>query len=134
MGRMFGDKMRKDVRETIEKYASRKIDIGVTTYFRLHYDWNRDEIWALVIGMGEGFEQVDKNNPYDFGDMRICGKIAYQPANSWMKEYDIDWLMPYDDETGFVDDTECSIENEGAIDLCIEFWEEEWNRIFSELK
>ena len=36
-------------------------------------------------------------------------KFAYQPRTSLMQEYDIDWLMPYDEETNEVDDTEIPI-------------------------
>lgn len=39
------------------------------------------------------------------------GKVAYQSVNSIMQcDYDIDWLMPYNEATGEVDDTDISID------------------------
>ncbi len=53
----------------------------------------------------------------------ILGKIAYN--DSYMKEYDMDWIMPYDEDTGDVWDTEISIS--GDIQRDIDWWKREWN-------
>lgn len=50
-------------------------------------------IWAIVFGWLDD-------------DKAIGVKVAYCPRNSAMNEYDYDWIMPYDAETGDVDDTE----------------------------
>ena len=42
-----------------------------------------------------------------------------------MSEYDIDWLMPAD-EDGEIIDTETSIESDADIDDAIKFWQKEW--------
>lgn len=45
-------------------------------------------------------------------DNTLWGKVAYQSVNSIMQcDYDIDWLMPYNKDTGEVDDTEINIES-----------------------
>ena len=50
-----------------------------------------------------------------------------------MKEYDIGWIMPYDEQTGKVDDTECSIEVSADIEPAINWWLENWNRILNDV-
>jgi len=50
----------------------------------------------------------------------ILGKIAYN--DSYMKEYDMDWIMPYDEDTGSVWDTEISYVSSADID----WWRNEW--------
>jgi hypothetical protein len=59
-------------------------------------------------------------------DWKLYAKLAYQPTNYIMQEYDIDWIMPYDAETGEVDDTELMIGtsvNEADVDWLLEQWE-----------
>lgn len=78
------------------------------------YHWNLDvddkqNQWAIVLGWSDGFEEDPKDDCTD-GTYRLCAKLAYQPTNSIMQcDYNIDWLMPYDEETGEVDDNELSI-------------------------
>ena len=50
-------------------------------------------IWAIVYGWVDSADGVGV-------------KVAYCPRKSLMNEYDMDWIMPYDAETGDVDDTE----------------------------
>ena len=77
-----------------------------------HWILGRDENdndWAIVLGWADGFD-AEENDACTDGTWRLCVKLAYQPCNSLMQcDYDIDWLMPYDEETGEVDDTEVSI-------------------------
>lgn len=67
--------------------------------------------WAMVFGW------IDDGDTSD-----IYGKIAYQPKNSLMREYDIDWLMPVD-KNGEVDDTEMIISTADDIDYLIDSWD-----------
>ena len=69
-----------------------------------------DETYRMVIG------QDDKSNYYlvagymddfDDGEYHLCAKIA-RLVSDVMSEYDIDFVMPYDPETGDVWDTEVS--------------------------
>lgn len=79
----------------------------VTYHWYLHTDDN-DNDWAIVLGWQDGFES-DETDDCMYGTCRLCSKVAYQPSNSIMQEYDIDWLMPYDEESGEVYDNEVSI-------------------------
>ena len=81
--------------------------------------------WAVVLGWVDGYETKDKDSDYVFSTLRICGKVASLRNNSVMSEYDIDWLMPAD-EDGEIIDTETSIESDADIDDAIKFWQKEW--------
>lgn len=75
--------------------------------------------WTLVAAWND-----EENN----GDWKVYAKLAYQPTNYLMQEYDIDWIMPYDEETGEVDDTELSfvkgsVISEADINWYIACWE-----------
>lgn len=90
-----------------------------TYYWILGTDENNND-WAIVLGWADGFEADETDDCMD-GTWRLCTKLAYQPNNSLMQcGYDIDWLMPYDEENGEVDDNEISIypntNIEGTID------------------
>lgn len=77
-----------------------------------HWDLGRDKSnndWAIVLGWADGFD-AEENDDCTDGTWRLCVKLAYQPCNSLMQcDYDWDWTMPYDEESGEVDDTEVSI-------------------------
>lgn len=84
------------------------------TKFNGTYHWilggdedNND--WAIVLGWSDGYEPNENDDCMD-GTYSLCAKIAYQPNNSLMQcDYDVDWLMPYNEETGEVDETEITI-------------------------
>ena len=79
-----------------------------TYYWKLDVDSNGNQ-WAIVLGWQDGYEEDETDDCTD-GTWRLCAKLAYQPVNSMMQcDYDIDWLMPYNEETGEVDDNELSI-------------------------
>lgn len=87
------------------------------------YHWNLDVYnhnqWAIVLGWADGFEE-DPNDECMDGTYRICAKLAFQPTNSMLQcDYDIDWLMPYDENTSEVDDTEISIYPESNLENII---------------
>ena len=77
-----------------------------------HWILGRDEDdndWAIVLGWADGFEPNEDDDCMD-GTYSLCAKIAYQPYNSLMQcDYDIDWIMPYNKESGDVDETEIAI-------------------------
>ena len=81
---------------------------GGTYHWILGRDENGND-WAIVLGWADGFD-TEENDDCTLGTWRLCVKLAYQPWHSLMQcDYDVDWLMPYDEETGDVDDTEISI-------------------------
>lgn len=78
-----------------------------TYYWYLGFDGKNN--WAIVLGWSDGFEP-DATDPCMDGTWRLCAKMAYQHSNSIMQcDYDIDWLMPYDEITEEVDDNEVPI-------------------------
>lgn len=90
-----------------------------TTYIvDLDYD-DKGNRWAVVLGW------VDYDGD---GEYKLWGKIAYLPKNSGMSDYDYDWMMPYDKETGEVWDTEIS--NPDAYDAS--WWLDQWEMIKKE--
>lgn len=95
----------KDFIEAVDYMKRTKCD--GTYHWIIDGDYNND--WALVLGWADGFEKEADDDCTD-GTWRLCAKIAYQPNNSIMQcDYDIDWIMPYDEESGEVDDNEISI-------------------------
>lgn len=90
-----------------------------TYYWKLDNDDNNN-VWAIVLGWNDGFDEDETDDCMD-GTYRLCTKLAYQSSNNIMKEYDIDWLMPYDEKTGEVDDTEVSIYPDTNIEEAIEW-------------
>ena len=76
------------------------------THFEGTYHWylstdDKGNDWAIVMS----YMDYD-----DDGNESLYAKLAYQPSNSIMQcDYDIDWLMPYDEETGELYDTELSV-------------------------
>lgn len=97
-----------------------------TYYWRLGSDDKND--WAIVLGWADGFEE-EPNDPCTDGTWRICAKLAYQPWNSMMQcDYDIDWLMPYDEETMEVDDTEVSIYHDTNLASVVDWLLKCWKR------
>lgn len=66
------------------------------------FDTDSNYFWAIVFGFNEETNSV-------------MGKVAYCPKKSAMQEYDMDWMMPYDKDTGCVDDTEVCVEDSSDI-------------------
>lgn len=116
---------REDLRKAVLDLKETK-DLTVTYYFKFGVDdYNRR--WALVIAWQDGYEDSNTTE-YENGTYRICMKIGFQPTTSIMQEYDIDWTMPWDEETGNVDDSEISIASDEDIDYCIDYLFKIWER------
>jgi len=65
--------------------------------------------WSVVVGWSDGFEENEEDYFSD-GTYQICTKIAYQESNNIMQcDFDIDFTMPYNEETSEVCDTCSSI-------------------------
>ena len=71
----------------------------------------KNHVFAICIGWQPGYEnEPDDTFASHDGDIgngyHLAIKLAFQPANSIMQcDFDVDWLMPYDPNTGDVDDT-----------------------------
>lgn len=99
----------KEIKQVVEKELKLpKEEKTIGTYFwKLHK--NDKFTWAIVLAWDE--------NVFNFGDKVLFGKVAFQPNNSMMQcDYDVDWTMPYNKETGEVDDTEVSFHLEDNIE------------------
>ena len=99
--------------KAVEHMKATKFD--GTYFWHLNTDDSGND-WAIVLGWSDGYEP-DENDDCMDGTYRLCAKIAYQPSNSAMQcDYDLDWTMPYDEETGETDYTEIAIYSDDSID------------------
>lgn len=95
-------------KEFIESVAEMRRTHGYGTYYWIIGE-DEENDWAIVLGWVDGFEP-DPNDDCTDGTWRICAKMAFQSKKSIMQcDYDVDWLMPYDEETMEVYDNEVSI-------------------------
>ena len=91
-----------------------------TYHWYLHTDEN-DKDWAIVLGWLSGYEEDEADDCMD-GEYRLCAKLAYQSHYSIMQcDYEIDWLLPYNEETGEVDDNELSIYPDTDLEFVIDW-------------
>lgn len=89
-----------------------------TYYWYLDTDKNNND-WAIVLGWQDGFD-IDKKDDCLYGSYRLSVKLAYQPRNSIMQcDYDIDWIMPYNEATNEVYDNEISLYPDTDLDNVI---------------
>lgn len=98
-------KLTKEFIEAVEEMKTQKEGVY---YWILPIDDDKND-WAIVLGYSNGFDENEQDEFTD-GTWRLCAKFAYQPNNSMLQcDYNVDWLMPYDEVTGDVDDREVSI-------------------------
>ena len=117
-----------------------KLRLAVANMRRTHesgtYSWhlgqdNKGNDWAIVLGWRDGFDADEVDDCAD-GTYRLCTKLAYQPSNSLMQcDYDVDWMMPYDEDTGEVDVTEFVITPttnlEAELKWLLDIWKERYD-------
>ena len=88
--------------------------------------------WFILMGWSDGFDESD-NGKWQSGTWKICTKIGYQSVQSLMKtDLDIDFLMPYDEETGDVDYTEDTLADEPDWDKLADELNEEAERVINQ--
>lgn len=101
-----------------------------TYFYKLGYSEFHDGIWAIAIGWSDGFDPNDTDGISDGNGFKVCAKLAY--SDGYMQsDYDMDWIMPYDEETGDVDDTDSAISAnpEDALDYVawlLKRWNEDY--------
>lgn len=100
-------------KEQLVKEFISAVDYMKTTKFNGTYYWilgsDEKNDWAIVLGWSGGFEPDEHDDCMD-GTYCLCAKVAFQPNNSIMQcDYEVDWIMPYNEQTGEVDDNEISI-------------------------
>ena len=81
--------------------------------------------WAIAIAW------MDYDNDDNW---QVFAKVGFQPKNSIMQEYDMDWDMPYDEDTGEVWDTEVSLGTEYSNVSSDAAWlANQWKEIYAEI-
>ena len=86
-----------------------------------------DNDWAIVVAWQDGFYE---ENLVIKGGWDLCAKVAYQPKNSIMQcDYDVDWMMPYNERTGEIDDTDISLVLKKRDESNFKWLIENWTRI-----
>lgn len=100
-----------DLAKFIEKAVNDLKNGGEGTWYkRLGYTINDTELY-LVIGLVSGkqfdSEDLEYYSTDDTGKYIICGKIAVNDS-AMQSDYELDWLMPYNEDSGDVWDTDSS--------------------------
>ena len=86
---------------------------------------------CIVVGWLDGFDEAPDGTSNADKTWRICGKIAYQPANSAMQcDFDVDWLFPYY-ENGEADTTDIEV---SGVQSDVDYLNEQANRVWEEWK
>lgn len=113
-----------DIKNLTKEFKS-AIDTLVKTKDDNTYTWSfgqddqNCDYWAIVLGWTGGFD-LGETDEYQDGGFHICAKLARQPYNAAMQSsYEMDWEMPYDEETGEVFDTEVIIYKDSDIEEII---------------
>jgi len=76
--------------------------------------------YAIVVAWQNGF---DKDDPDTIDGYSLCAKVGFQSKNNIMQcDYDIDWDMPYNDDSEIIWDSEVSNVCETDFDWLIENW------------
>ena len=103
---MNKEQFTKEFIAAVREMGKQKHPIG-TRYWILTKEKERH--WAIVLGWADGFDYSIQDK-FKRKSYRLCAKFAYQSSNSMMQcDYDIDWLIPYNKDSGDVDDTEVGI-------------------------
>lgn len=114
--------IRNDLIALIHEALSKPNDIG-TWYIEL--DVINGNRWAIALS----WMDFDNTNEY-----KLYAKVAYQTINSIMQcDYDIDWTIPYDEGSGYVNDTEIWIRDKKFDEDYADWLLEEWEKIRKEI-
>lgn len=107
-------------KEFMKAVAEMRQTHGYGTYYWIIGE-DEENDWAIVLGWGNGFEENTNDDCTD-GTWRICAKLAFQSKRNIMQcDYDIDWDMPYDEESGEVDNNEISIYPDTNLESVIDW-------------
>ena len=95
----------------VERFLKKAIpevaeDVSNLNYLEVGSD--DKHIYAILVGWSEGF---DPNDPGVVDGYGLCFKLGYKPFNGMLYDFD-DWTMPYDEVSGEVWDTNCSISSD----------------------
>jgi hypothetical protein len=110
------------LQENLEFLKGQDPENGYTTI--AHCGRYGNDNWAIVMAwcdMADWYGKADVENGV-VPAWALCAKVAKQPINSIMQEYDIDWDMPMNKD-GEIDDTEVTFVDETDFGWLIDQWE-----------
>lgn len=95
-------------------------------YWRLAY--TNGNVWAIVLGWAEDDNEDDGTDKCHTVGYNIAVKIAFQPNSSIMQsDYSIDWQLPYDKESGEVEDCEWFLSDKDNSSEILDSVFKDWN-------
>lgn len=95
-------------------------------YWRLAY--TNGNVWAIVLGWAEDDNEDDGTDKCHTVGYNIAVKIAFQPNSSIMQsDYSIDWKLPYDKESGEVEDCEWFLSDKDNSSEILDSVLKDWN-------
>ena len=101
----------KELKEAADYLASTK-EQGGCYHWKVYANTDDNKDISIVLGWTDGFNKNDPDkDKYQDDTWRLAVKVGYQPSNSMMQcDYDIDFNLPYNPDTGDVyDDCEYCI-------------------------
>ena len=85
-------------------------------------------VWAIVLGWAEDDNEDNGTNKCHKLGYNLAVKIGFQSEKSIMQyDYSIDWLLPYDKETGEVADCEYFLFDKDIPSEILDSILEDWN-------
>ena len=85
-------------------------------------------VWAIVLGWEEDDNDDDGTDKCHKVGYNIVAKIAFQPNNSMMQcDYSVDWLLPYNKESGEVEDCEWFVSDKDNPSEILDAILKDWN-------
>lgn len=85
-------------------------------------------IWAIVLGWAEDDNEDDGMDKCHTVGYNVAVKIAFQPNNSMMQcDYSVDWQLPYDKESGEVEDCEWYLSDKDNPSEILDSILKDWN-------
>ena len=85
-------------------------------------------VWAIVLGWEEDDNEDDGTDKCHKVGYNIAAKIAFQPTNSMTQcDYSVDWQLPYDKESGEVEDCEWFLSDKDNPSEILDSILKDWN-------
>jgi len=92
-------------------YLASTKEEGGCYHWKIYANTDDNKDISIVLGWTDGFNKNDPDkDKYQDDTWRLAVKVGYQPSNSIMQcDYDIDFNLPYNPDTGDVYDCEYCI-------------------------
>lgn len=106
----MNDYVKNFLTKTIEQFKNDAPGDFITRWLPLGCD-DSNNLLGIVCGWADGFDNESLASWNARGTRRIYMKFAIIPDNSIMREYDIDWAIPFNEKTGDIYGDEIPISN-----------------------